>query len=87
MAVMREVGEAMKQDAEYAPMLLEPVEIFGVENFTDTTVTIKARLKTQPSMQHRVGREFRRRLKNALQTAEIVPIVSAALTKATEPAR
>jgi len=87
MAVMREVGEAMKQDAEYAPMLLEPVEIFGVENFTDTTVTIKARLKTQPSMQHRIGREFRRRLKNALQTAEIVPIVSAALTKSTEPAR
>jgi len=87
MAVMQEVGEAMKQDAEYAPMLLEPVEIFGVENFTDTTVTIKARLKTQPSMQHRIGREFRRRLKNALQRAEIVPIVSAALTKSTEPAR
>ena len=87
MAVMQEVGEAMKQDAEYAPMILEPVEIFGVENFTDTTVTIKARLKTQPSMQHRIGREFRRRLKNGLQRAEIVPIVSAALTKSTEPAR
>jgi small conductance mechanosensitive channel len=86
MAVMREVGDAMKQDAEYGPMMLEPVEIFGVENFTDTTVTIKARLKTQPSMQHRIGREFRRRLKYALQKAEIEPTVSAALTKSTEPA-
>ncbi len=71
MAVMRQVGDAMKQDPEYAPMMLEPVEIFGVENFTDTTVTIKARLKTQPSMQHRIAREFRRRLKYALERTAI----------------
>jgi moderate conductance mechanosensitive channel len=86
MATMRQVGEAMKQDAEYASMMLEPVEIFGVENFTDTTVTIKARLKTQPSMQQRVGREFRRRLKYALQRTDIEPSVSSALAKSTEPA-
>jgi small conductance mechanosensitive channel len=67
MAIMREVGDGMKQDAEYSPMMLEPIEIFGVENFTDTTVTVKARLKTQPLMQYRIGREFRRRLKQALQ--------------------
>jgi len=71
MEIMRQVGEAMKQDPEYGSVMLEPIEIFGVENFTDTTVTIKARLKTQPSMQYRVGREFRRRLKYALQRADI----------------
>lgn len=71
MEIMRQVGEAMKQDPEYGSLMLEPIEIFGVENFTDTTVTIKARLKTQPSMQYRVGREFRRRLKYALQRADI----------------
>ena len=86
MAVMRQVGDAMKQDPEYAPMMLEPVEVFGVDNFTNTTVTIKARLKTQPSMQHRIGREFRRRLKYALEKAEIGVIIPPALPNPTEPA-
>jgi small conductance mechanosensitive channel len=85
-AVMRQVGDAMKQDPEYAPMMLEPVEIFGVDNFTNTTVTIKARLKTQPSMQHRIGREFRRRLKYALERAAIGVIIPPALSNLTEPA-
>jgi len=71
MAIMRRVGDEMKADAEYGRVMLEPIEVFGVENFTDTSVTIKARLKTQPSRQHAVGREFRRRLKCALQAAEI----------------
>lgn len=87
MGLMRQVGEAMAQDAEYAPMMLEPVEIFGVENFTDTTVTIRARLKTQPSMQHRIGREFRRRLKYALQAAEVDLTAPLALSKSTESPR
>ncbi|HEX7232735.1 MAG TPA: mechanosensitive ion channel family protein [Candidatus Binatia bacterium] len=85
-AVMRQVGDGMKQDPEYAPMMLEPIEIFGVDNFTNTTVTIKARLKTQPSMQHRIGREFRRRLKYALDKAEIGVIIPPALPNSTEPA-
>jgi moderate conductance mechanosensitive channel len=72
-AIMRQVGNEMKADAEYARVMLEPIEVFGVENFTDTTVTLKARLKTQPSLQHQVGREFRRRLKYALQAAAIEP--------------
>jgi small conductance mechanosensitive channel len=74
-AIMRQVGNEMKDDAEYARMVLEPIEVFGVENFTDTTVTIKARLKTQPSLQQQVGREFRRRLKYALQAIQIEPAV------------
>ena len=88
MEIMRQVGEAMKQDPEYGSLMLEPIEIFGVENFTDTTVTIKARLKTQPSMQYQVGREFRRRLKYALQRAdsELPSPPTSALAKSTGPA-
>ena len=72
-AIMRQVGNEMKDDAEYARVMLEPIEVFGVENFTDTTVTLKARLKTLPSLQQQVGREFRRRLKYALQAIQIEP--------------
>jgi small conductance mechanosensitive channel len=47
------------------------MEIFGVDNFTDASVTIKARFKTQPAQQLTIGREYRRRLKKALDEAGI----------------
>ena len=64
-AVMRQVAEEMRKEAEYARAMIEPMEVFGVDNFTDTAVTIKARFKTQPAHQYTVGREYRRRLKKA----------------------
>jgi len=69
--IMRRVADELKQDAEYGRVMLEPIEIFGVDAFTDTAVVIKARFKTLPSQQHSVGREFRRRLKKAFDTAGV----------------
>ena len=68
---MRRVADELKQDAEYGRFMLEPIEIFGVDAFTDTAVVIKARFKTLPSQQHSVGREFRRRLKKAFDAAGV----------------
>ena len=72
MEIMRRVGVEMKTEKEFASVILEPIEVFGVDNFTETTVTIKARFKTQPAQQYIVGREFRRRLKYALQAAGLL---------------
>jgi small conductance mechanosensitive channel len=72
METMRRVGAEMKAEKEFASVILEPIEVFGVDNFTETTVTIKARFKTQPAQQYFVGREFRRRLKYALQAAGLL---------------
>ena len=72
MEIMRRVGAEMKAEKELASMILEPLEVFGIETFTETTVTIKARFKTQPAQQYFVGREFRRRLKYALHAAGIL---------------
>ncbi len=69
--IMRQVADELKQDAEYGRLMLEPIEIFGVDAFTDTAVVIKARFKTLPSQQHSVGREFRRRLKKAFDAAGV----------------
>jgi small conductance mechanosensitive channel len=65
-SVMRRVAEALRADPAYAPLMLEPLEVFGVDAFGDAAVTVKARLKTRPGEQWQVGREFRRRLKQAL---------------------
>lgn len=62
MAVMRRVAEELRQDPALGPLVLEPIEVFGVDAFKDSGVVIKARLKTQPIQQWTVGREYRRRL-------------------------
>lgn len=61
-ALMRRVADEMRQDPAHGPLILEPVEIFGVDAFKEASVVIKARLKTQPIQQWTVGREYRRRL-------------------------
>lgn len=70
-SVMKRVGEELRQDPELGPKILEPIEVFGVDDFADSAVIIKARLKTQPIQQWAVGREYRRRLKKAFDAEGI----------------
>jgi small conductance mechanosensitive channel len=86
-AVMRQVAGEMRKEAEYARAMIEPMEVFGVDNFTDTTVTIKARFKTQPAQQYTVGREYRRRLKKAFDSEgiELASASRAAANRSTVP--
>ena len=64
-AVMREVDESMRQDPRFRWDMLEPIEIMGVDRFEDSAVIVRARLKTRPSRQWGIGREYNRRLKKA----------------------
>ncbi len=63
MAVLQEIGDELKADPEYGPVILEPLEMLGVDAFADSAVVIKARIKTVPIKQWWVGREFNRRMK------------------------
>jgi moderate conductance mechanosensitive channel len=69
--IMRRVAEEMRAEARYGEAMLEPIEIFGVDNFTDSAVTIKARFKTRPLQQQVIGREYRRRLKKVFDAEGI----------------
>jgi small conductance mechanosensitive channel len=69
--VMREVGEDLRKDPRLGASILEPIEVFGVDDFKASEVTIKARLKTMPMRQWDVGREYRRRLKKAFDARGI----------------
>ncbi len=62
-AALKQIGEDLQQDEEYGPMILEPLEVLGVDSFDDSAVIIKARITTQPIKQWAVGREFNRRMK------------------------
>lgn len=69
--VIKEVDEGLRSDPEYSGDVLEPIEILGLDKFADSAVVIKARTKTTPSQQWRVGREFNRRLKRAFDERNI----------------
>lgn len=63
MDVLKEIGEGLSADPGFGPLILEPLEVLGVDNFADSQVTIKIAIKTLPLKQWMVGRELRRRIK------------------------
>jgi len=63
MAVLREIDEGLRREPEYSRDILEPLEIMGLDRFAESAVIIRARVKTRPMQQWRIGREFNRRIK------------------------
>ena len=62
-ALMKEVGEELRNDPEYAYQIMEPLEILGVDKFMDSSVVIRGRIKTLPLKQWGVGRAYNRLIK------------------------
>jgi small conductance mechanosensitive channel len=69
--IMSDVGNELQKDAEFGPKMIEPIEVFGVNEFGNSAVVIRARIKTKPIEQWGVGREYRKRLKNAFDAKGI----------------
>lgn len=69
--VMTEIDEEIRQDDTYRDMIMEPLEILGVNEFADSAVIIKARIKTTPHERWTVGREFNRRIKKRFDELNI----------------
>jgi moderate conductance mechanosensitive channel len=64
MDVIKQVGKELRADPYFGNMILDDLEMFGVDDFGDSAVIIKFRIKTLPIKQWDISREFRRRLKN-----------------------
>jgi len=69
--VVREIDEELRNDPEYRDDILEPLEVLGLDKFGDSAIVIKARTKTMPIKQWRVGREFNRRMKKKFDEKNI----------------
>lgn len=69
--IIKAVAEELRNDPEFADKINAPIEVFGLDEFADSAVVIKARFKTKPIMQWAVGREYRRRLKKAFDSQGI----------------
>jgi small conductance mechanosensitive channel len=73
--LLTQVATALHDDPEWNDKFLEPAEVLGVQALTPTAVTLRVLMKVQPKEQWPVSREFRRRMKNALDKAGLrVPL-------------
>ena len=62
-AVLAEVGRSLVEDEDFGKLVLEPLQVLGVEGLTDSQVTIRILAKTLPLEQWDVARKLRRRIK------------------------
>ena len=51
--------------------MLDTIEISGLNNFGDSSLDIRARIRTKPGQQWGIGREYRKRLKEAFDKHNI----------------
>ncbi len=60
--IMKEVGAEMRA-SRMGNLMLDDVEVWGLDSFADSAVVIKMVIKTRPMQQWRLKREYQRRLK------------------------
>jgi moderate conductance mechanosensitive channel len=70
-AAVIDAGATLMTDPEFAPHILEPVEIIGVDDFAESQITLRLRIKTVPLKQWTVGRELRKRIARTLHERNI----------------
>jgi small-conductance mechanosensitive channel len=69
--VIRETGAELRRDEAFGPKILDDLELAGVENWADSSVVVKCRIKVVPLEQWNVRREFLKRLKMAFDARGI----------------
>ena len=61
-ALLTAIGGELRSDAVWKDLVLEPLEVLGIDTIGPSGVTIRARIKTLPQRQWDVARELRRRV-------------------------
>ena len=61
--VLKGIADELMKEEKFSKIILEPLDVIGVDAFGDSAVMIKARFKTLPIQQWTVGREMNRRIK------------------------
>ena len=62
--LLQKIGAEFTQDEEFKEVLIGPVKVLGINDFTNAGVNISLTVKTLPSRQWKVKRELLRRIKN-----------------------
>jgi small conductance mechanosensitive channel len=76
--VMKQVGQEVAEDPRFSPVVLVPLDVWGVDQVTPDGIIVKGTVKTRALQQWGVGREINRRLISAMHEAG-VPVASRTL--------
>ncbi|MEW6146206.1 MAG: mechanosensitive ion channel family protein [Thermodesulfobacteriota bacterium] len=63
---LREIGKGLAGDKNYESLILEPMDVLGVDSFGPSEVVVRCMLKTLPQKQWGAGRELRKRIISGL---------------------
>jgi small-conductance mechanosensitive channel len=66
LAIVQTTADSLYNDPQFKAAILEPPELLGIETMTHAGIEIRTLIKTKPAQQWTVAREFRLRLKTAL---------------------
>ncbi len=69
--ILQEVGEELQQDPDWQELILEPVNILGIDQVSHQGILLQVWIKTQPMKQWAVGREYRLRIQQRFKTEGI----------------
>jgi small conductance mechanosensitive channel len=69
--ILTRVDEEIRSDPKFAASIMRPLEIFGLDRFSDSAVIIRSRVTTRPMTQWAVAREYNRRIKEAFDRAGV----------------
>lgn len=70
-ARLHAVGQDLAADPEFGPLILQPLQIPGVDSLRESRMTIRIMIRTVPQQHMVVGRELLRRIKKAFDAAGI----------------
>ncbi len=59
---LREIGKGLSGDKRFESLIIEPLDVLGVDSFGPSEVVIRCLLKTLPQKQWGAGRELRKRI-------------------------
>jgi len=75
LGTIRQVADSIEHDTTWGPLVIEPLQIVGVESLNDGVATLRVKYKTLPLNQAPVANELRRRLMTTFVGRGIKPFV------------
>ena len=65
--VLKELGRELKEMPEYSKFVLDDIEVFGLNEFQDSSISIQFRIKTTPQEQWMIKRKLNEMIKERFE--------------------
>ena len=83
--VVKKLAAEMRNEPRWATIILDQLDVMGVERFVDMAWVLRVRLKTQPTSRWAVARELNRRIKNRFDELAIESPMTSYKVLSTQP--